>query len=126
MSHNQIQHDPNFKIEPRYVLFKIEDIFKYLSKAQQEQLKKIAVKVAADRMLEGKSELAAVVVESDWSEYQQTCDMLEARSKGQPNELQRCYSEIDYLTNMHLNAREEWLKQITNLEERIVNGGIGC
>jgi len=122
-NYNQIQHDPNFKLEPRYILFKMKDVLEYLSDSQRKQLQKIGLRIALDRISANKPDLDAVVIEKDWPEYQQVCDMIEARMTGHPNELQRCYNEINYLTNMHLNVRGELMKQIQQLEMRIEDGG---
>lgn len=71
----------SFKREPRYFVFKISDVRKHLSRDKFELVGSIAEKLNAGRAVEGKVPLDAVVVESDWPEYEQVWQMIEARAK---------------------------------------------
>ncbi len=71
-----------FKREPRYFVFKISDMRRHLSRDKFELVCSIVEKLNAGRAVEGKVPLAAVVVESDWPEYEPVWAMIEARMTG--------------------------------------------
>ena len=68
-----------FKREPRYLIFKLNDVLAYLSSEELDQLNKIREKIAASRATEGKALFSAVVVEQDWPEFEPTWASIEAR-----------------------------------------------
>lgn len=68
-----------FKREWRYVVFKIKDIYAYLSDAQIDALQTAGETIAAGRAIAGKPQFSAVVVEQDWPEFEPTWDAIEAR-----------------------------------------------
>lgn len=69
--------------ENRYLVIKFKDAIEALTVEQREALSGIAQAVTAYRLDRGKHPLDAVVVESDWPEYEQTWNMIEARVKGE-------------------------------------------
>jgi hypothetical protein len=68
-----------FKREERYYVLKISDMKKYLSAEKQESVIDTAGKLNAGRAVDGKPVLQAVVIESDWPEYERVWQMLETR-----------------------------------------------
>lgn len=68
--------------ENRYLVIKCKDAIEALTVEQREALSSIAIAVTAHRLNNGKQPLDAVVVESDWPEYEQVWGMIEARVKG--------------------------------------------
>lgn len=71
-----------FSREERYYILKISDMRKYLGVEKQEAVRAIAEKLNAGRIVDKKNVLQAVVVESDWPEYDAVWDMIEARVTG--------------------------------------------
>lgn len=67
------------KRENRYLVVKRKDILSHLTKAEEHQLGLLVEKIADGRKLQGKSDLACVVVENDWPEYEITWNMIENR-----------------------------------------------
>lgn len=65
--------------EERYVVLKIKDIEHFLSTSQKDDLHDIRGTIDAYRRMTKKGELKAVVVESDWPEYERVWKMIEAR-----------------------------------------------
>ena len=75
-----------FKREERYIVLKIKDIDRYLSKHQKDMLKDICQEINGTRVLvKGKSILKCVVVENDWPEYETVWKMIEDRHNNQCN-----------------------------------------
>ncbi len=72
-----------FKREPRYVVFKINDIQKYLDDKYIADLDEIGATIATARRMEGKPPFNAVVVEQDWPEFEPTWAAIETRMTGQ-------------------------------------------
>lgn len=68
--------------ENRYLVIKFKDAIEALTAEQREELRCIALAVTAHRLDNGKQPLDAVVVESDWPEYERVWGMLERRVKG--------------------------------------------
>ncbi len=68
-----------FKREERYYVLKISDMKKYLSAEKQEAVRATAEKLNAGRAVDGKPVLQAVVIESDWPEYERVWQMIETR-----------------------------------------------
>lgn len=68
--------------ENRYLVIKFKDAIEALTVEQREELRRISLAIAAHRLDNGKQPLDAVVVESDWPEYEQVWEMIEARVKG--------------------------------------------
>lgn len=68
-----------FKREPRYVVFKIKDIFAYLDGEQIKLLQTAGEAIAKGRAIAGKPPFNAVVVEQDWPEFEPTWNAIEAR-----------------------------------------------
>lgn len=86
-----------FKRELRYYVIKYKDAEKYLTVEQQQQLSRIRDDIAYGReQLDDKPELLAVVVESDWPEYEPVWKMIEARMTGrQPDAILRESAQPD-------------------------------
>lgn len=68
-----------FKREPRYVVFKLKDIEKYLTEGEKDSLMCIGDEIAYGRANDGKQPFNAVVVEQDWPEFEPTWAAIEAR-----------------------------------------------
>lgn len=68
--------------EERYVVLKIKDIEHFLSTSQKDDLHDIRGTIDAYRRMTKKGELKAVVVESDWPEYETVWQMIEDRVDG--------------------------------------------
>ena len=68
-----------FKREPRYVVFKLSDIDKYLSSLQIDALQSAGDSIAVGRHLDGKPPFNAVVVEQDWPEFDMVWAAIEDR-----------------------------------------------
>lgn len=73
-----------FKREPRYVVFKLTDIGRYLTQGEQESLMCIGDEIAQCRADDGRPPFNAVVVEQDWPEFEPVWEMIEARMTGSP------------------------------------------
>lgn len=77
-----------FKLEPRYVVLKGTDIENYLNMSDRRALEIITRKINAGRANSGKSELGAVVIESDWKpEFESAVALVEMRSRRLVNQL---------------------------------------
>ena len=68
--------------EDHYLIIKRSDIHKYLTAMQEAQLNMLANHIARGRQRAGKPPLQAVVVESDWPEYEPVWRMIEERVDG--------------------------------------------
>lgn len=97
--------------EERYVVLKIKDIEHFLSTSQKDDLHDIRGTIDAYRRMTKKGELKAVVVESDWPEYERVWKMIEARVDG--------HVEEDIMT---LRRKAELFDMIHNLMGYIENG----
>lgn len=97
--------------EERYVVLKIKDIEHFLSTSQKDDLHDIRGTIDAYRRMTKKGELKAVVVESDWPEYERVWKMIEARVDGNVEE--------DLVT---LRRKAEMFDMIRNLMGYIENG----
>ena len=73
-----------FQRERRFVVLKNKDIAKYLSNADMLNLNHICIKINEGRFLDGKPEIEAVVVESDWPEYEPTWEAIKKRMEDAP------------------------------------------
>lgn len=71
-----------FVREDRYVVLKRKDVEKYLTPEQKDALAAIAHTVAAGREADKRGDLACVVVEEDWPEYDTVWFMIEGRMMG--------------------------------------------
>ena len=70
-----------FKREPRYLVFKIKDMQKYLpfDMALLTMLNVIGDEIATGRKADGKAPFNALVVEQDWPEFEPTWAAIEKR-----------------------------------------------
>ena len=68
-----------FVREPRYIVFKLKDIDKYLTQGEKDSLMCIGDEIAFGRNHDGKPPFNAVVVEQDWPEFEPTWAAIEAR-----------------------------------------------
>jgi hypothetical protein len=75
-----------FKREDRYLTLKRTDIKEALTDSEIRQLIYLADKVSLWRDWNGKPEFCAVLIESDWPEYEPVWAMLEARLTGKSPE----------------------------------------
>lgn len=66
----------------RYLVFKTSDIHRYLSSVQQKELNRLAYTIENGRRIENRGALTAVLVESDWPEYEIVWKMIEDRVNG--------------------------------------------
>lgn len=71
--------------EYRYFVLKIKDIRRHLSKDERRVLLRLASKINAGRINDGKGMLECVCVESDWPEYEPTWAAIAARVDEVPN-----------------------------------------
>lgn len=69
-----------FVREPRYVVFKMTDIVEHLNEEEWEQIVRIGEKIGFGRIHSGKPPFNAVVVESDWPEFEMVWKSIESRS----------------------------------------------
>lgn len=83
-----------FKKEPRYVVFKIKDIEKYLTPGQASRLMLFGDHIAEGRADDGRPPFNAVVVEQDWPEFDVVWEMIEARMTGKKNQIDRLRAEL--------------------------------
>lgn len=65
--------------EERYIILKLSDARKHMTGHDWDNLQKIRNAIKLGRINEGKKDLVAVVVESDWPEYEPVWKMIEAR-----------------------------------------------
>lgn len=69
----------NFKREPRYVVFKIKDIERYITSEDKLLINEVGKAIAVGRNSDGKAPFNAVVVEQDWPEFEMVWAAIEAR-----------------------------------------------
>lgn len=67
------------KREKRYLVFKLSDIKQYFDFSDQAVLSALACHIDDRRNADGRPDLEALVVESDWPEYEPTWAAIEAR-----------------------------------------------
>lgn len=63
--------------ENRYIIIKRKDVDKYLSHDQKNQLAQICMRLAASREADGRPNIKAAVIESDWPMYEQVWQLVE-------------------------------------------------
>ena len=68
-----------FKREPRYVVFKIKDIERYVTSEDKLLINEVGAAIAVGRKSDGKPPFNAVVVEQDWPEFELAWAAIEAR-----------------------------------------------
>ena len=68
-----------FVREPRYIVFKLKDIDKYLTHGEKDSLMCIGEEIAFGRNYDGKPPFNAVVIEQDWPEFEPAWAAIEAR-----------------------------------------------
>ena len=68
-----------FKREPRYVVFKIKDIERYVTSEDKLLINEVGAAIAVGRKCDGKPPFNAVVVEQDWPEFELAWEAIEAR-----------------------------------------------
>ena len=69
----------SFELENRYIVIKRADAKKYLSRDHHEELSLIEANICADRMLDERPPLDALVIEKDWPEYETVLQLLSDR-----------------------------------------------
>lgn len=72
--------------EPRYIVFKIKDVLKFLDQGEIDLLQAIGQKLAGARAQEGRACFNAVVVEQDWLEFDMVWDLLDKRVQQESKE----------------------------------------
>lgn len=77
----------------RYLIFKRSDIRAHLNGVDIAHLIRISQALAEGRKVAGKPELVAVVVESDWPEFEPTWAAIERRVDGGPLEEEQWWLE---------------------------------
>ena len=80
-----------FQRERRYVVLKNKDIAKYLDNADIVALDRVCRKINDGRFRDGRLELQAVIVESDWPEYEPTWKAIEHRTGPEQGETNNGY-----------------------------------
>lgn len=68
-----------FVREPRYVVFKLKDMIKYLTTEELAVVEGIGIKLNRSRALDGRPPFNAVVVEQDWPEFEMVWHSIERR-----------------------------------------------
>lgn len=68
-----------FNRQHRYHVLKVNDAQKYLSEDQYDRLLDFLDYISHGREVDNKKPLQAVVVESDWPEYEKVWSMIEER-----------------------------------------------
>jgi hypothetical protein len=68
--------------EQKYVVFKIKDIFKYLSEDEIEAVGNFLEKICYGRQMDSREPLVCATVESDWPEYDMVWESIEKRVDG--------------------------------------------
>lgn len=81
--------------QERYIILKLSDARKYMTGHDWDNLQKIRNAIVAGRIKEGKKDLVAVVVESDWPEYEQVWKMIEDRVNNAPSRLAELKRKAD-------------------------------
>lgn len=76
-----------FKREKRYEIAKCSDVDKYLSDSEMSQLCELLDKISFGRQQDNRGILKAVVIESDWPEYEPTWQAIEARMTQEAKQL---------------------------------------
>ena len=71
-----------FKREERYIVFKVLDVERYLTQADQEYLSMMKHEIDAGRDCANKPPFKGLIVEADWPEYEPTWKAIEARVMG--------------------------------------------
>lgn len=102
-----------FQREERYTVLKITDVGQALDADEREALIHYEQKVAAWRENNGKRPLVAVVVESDWPEYEPTWAAIEQRMTGRAlpsaelerDEARNCIAEAYAVADVANDAR---------------------
>lgn len=101
--------------EPRYAVFKITDMQKYLTPGEISILFDIGAKIAAGRSKDLRQPFNAVVVEQDWPEFEMVWASIERRTtvtEGDPRYAPvccRCYSSAGPLLPANCSERPELL-----------------
>lgn len=74
------------RFEHRYLTLKLDDVRKYLTRDQQEQLEDLANAIADGRKLEGKPPTEGIFISNDWPEYEPAAEALYTHitAQGQP------------------------------------------
>lgn len=96
----------NFKREPRYIVFKLKDIKKYIGPdfEAMETLYAFGNHITAGRIADGKLPFNAVVVEQDWPEFEPTWEAIEARMTGKPSPATSLRAEVERLRKVYNRA----------------------
>lgn len=71
-----------FVREERYIVFKVLDVERYLTQADQEYLSMMKHEIDAGRDCANKPPFKGLIVEADWPEYEPTWKAIEARVTG--------------------------------------------
>ncbi len=82
--------------ENRYMILKLNDVEK-LTEEKKQQLCAIASDIYFKRMQEERGLLVAVVVESDWPEYEKVWGMIQRRVEGKSREDRQYWDRLDHL-----------------------------
>lgn len=106
----------DFIKEDRYLVIKRSDIKSALDGEMKSVLQHIAQTVEGERHSLGKPVLECVVVEHDWSIYDDVWKMVEAIATNQQTELEQLRKERDEL-KLHLD------ELISHFHEEITKGG---
>lgn len=67
------------KLELRYLVLKIKDVEKYLTKTEKAMLYILCQKIQSARLDDNKSILEGIVIQKDWPEYEPTLELLSKR-----------------------------------------------
>ena len=92
-----------FKRQIRYIVLKNNDVSRALDADQHRELLALCAVVSEHREVEGKLPMQAVVVESDWSIYEQVWALVKQEAEGKSPQL----SLYDRLANQVADLKRE-------------------
>lgn len=72
----------DFKREPRYIVFKLTDLQRYVSEELQDLVHAAGMSINSSRLHGGRPPFNAAVVEQDWPEFEIVWALIEARMTG--------------------------------------------
>lgn len=101
----------DFKRQIRYIVLKNNDVSRALDADQHRELLALCALVSEHREVEGKLPMQAVVVESDWSIYEQVWALVQQEAEGASPQL----SLYDRLANQVAGLKRE----LSEAKERI-------
>ena len=103
------------RFENRYLILKLKDVKKYLTRDQQEQLEDLANAVADGRKSDGKDSFEGIFIERDWPEYQSASAALYNRISGK--DIYKGHSNLADMMSTHVDSLIAILKHAPARDE---------